>query len=178
MRKLRNQQLPLIQATADHPKAKEYARISEILDSNHSIYELTLQDFDPGDKNVGAHGMTAEQIIRAAIVKQIEGYSYRELAFHLYDSLVFRQFCKIGYKKPFKKSTLQQSIKSISAETWEAVNRVLVCYAGVTGGQHRPQLERIILPPLSAIFTATDHIHPGFTSQQIFHPCLFFCLFL
>jgi IS5 family transposase len=130
MRKLRNQQLPLIQATADHPKAKEYARISEILDSNYSIYELTLQDFDPGDKNVGANGMTAEQVIRAAIVKQIEGYSYRELAFHLYDSLVFRQFCKIGYKKPFKKSTLQQGIKSISAETWEAVNRVLICYAG------------------------------------------------
>ncbi len=37
MRKLHNQQLPVIEATTDHPKAKEFARISEILDSHHSI---------------------------------------------------------------------------------------------------------------------------------------------
>jgi IS5 family transposase len=90
---------------------------------------LALQDFDHGGKNVGANGMTVEQIIRAAIIKQIEGYSYRELAFHLDDSRVYRQFCKTGFMKSFKKSTLQNGIKAISAETWEAINRVLVCFA-------------------------------------------------
>ncbi len=62
--------------------------------------------------------MTVEQIIRADIVKQTEGYSYRELAFHLDDSRVYRQFCKSGFMKSFKKSTLQKVIKVISAETW------------------------------------------------------------
>ncbi len=129
MRKIRNQQLPLIEATADHPKAKEFARISEVLDSHNSICDLALQDFDHGDNNVGANGMTIEQIIRAAVIKQIEGYSYRELAFHLDDSRVYRQFCKAGFMKTFKKSTLQKGIKTISAKTWEAINRVLVCFA-------------------------------------------------
>ncbi len=129
MRKLHNQQLPLVEATTDHPKAKEFARISEVLENHHSICELALQDFDHGGKNVGANGMTVEQIIRAAIIKQIEGYSYRELAFHLDDSRVYRKFCKTGFMKSFKKSTLQNGIKAISAETWEAINRVLVCFA-------------------------------------------------
>jgi len=133
MRKLRNQQLPLVEGTADHPKAKEFARISEVLDSHHSIYELALQDFDRGNNNVGATGMTVEQIIRAAIVKQTEGYSYRALAFHLDDSRVYRQFCKAGFMKSFKKSTLQKGIKTISAKTWEAINRVLVCFAAEQG---------------------------------------------
>lgn len=129
MRKQRNQQLPLIEVTTDHPKAKEFARISEVLDNHHSICEFALQDFDHGNKNVGANGMTVEQIIRAAIVKQTEGYSYRELAFHLDDSRVYRQFCKTGFLKSFKKSTLQKGIKAISAETWEAINRVIVSFA-------------------------------------------------
>jgi IS5 family transposase len=129
MRKVRNQQLPLIEATADHPKAKEFARISEVLESYNSICELARQDFELGGRNIGASGMSIEQIIRAAIVKQIEGFSYRELAFHLDDSRVYRQFCKIGFMKSFKKSTLQKGVKAISAETWEAINRVLVCFA-------------------------------------------------
>lgn len=44
MRKVGNQQLPLAEATPDHPKAKELAKISEILDINNSIYDLALQD--------------------------------------------------------------------------------------------------------------------------------------
>jgi len=85
MRKARIQQLPLAEATPDHPKAKELAKISEILDCNNNIYQLALQDFGQADNNAGANGMTAEQIIRAAIIKQMEGYSYRQLAFHLAD---------------------------------------------------------------------------------------------
>jgi len=97
MRKLRNQQLPLIESTADHPKAKEFEKISEVLDSQHSICELALQDCDHGKISVGANGMTVEQIIRAAIVKQIETFSYRDLGFYLEDSRAYRQFCKTGF---------------------------------------------------------------------------------
>lgn len=130
MRKTRNQQLPLAEATANHPKAKELLKISEILDQNNSIYDMALQDLGISDNGVGANGMTAEQVIRAAIIKQSEGYSYRELAFHLADSRSFRQFCRIGIEgKSFKKSALQQGIKAISDKTWEHINRTLVGYA-------------------------------------------------
>lgn len=45
MGKVCNRQLPWVEATVDQPKAKEYAKISEILASNlNSIDELTLQE--------------------------------------------------------------------------------------------------------------------------------------
>jgi len=119
MQKTRNQQLPLALATADHPRAKELSKINEILECNDSIYNLVLQDLATSANNVGANGMTAEQVIRAAIIKQIEDYSYRELAFHLADSRAYGQFCRIGIGKSFKKSALQRGIKAISEETWK-----------------------------------------------------------
>lgn len=129
MRKIRNQQLPLAEVTTDHPKAKEFAQISAILDSNNSIYLLAQQDLGISNRNIGANGMTVEQVIRAAIIKQIDGYTYRELAFHLADSRVYRLFCKIGIGKGFKKSALQKGIKALSEETWEQINRTVIGYA-------------------------------------------------
>ena len=129
MRKIRNQQLPLAEVTTDHPKTKEFAQISTILDSNNSIYPLARQDLGISKNNVGANGMTAEQVIRAAIVNQIGSYTYRELAFHLSDSRVYSNFCKIGIGKAFKKSALQKGIKALSEETWEQINRTVIDYA-------------------------------------------------
>jgi len=129
MRKARIQQLPLAEATPDHPKAKELAKISEILDRNSNIYDLVLQDLGWAGNETGARGMTGEQVLRAAIIKQMEGFSYRELAFHLMDSRVYSWFCRIGVGRAFKKSALQRGIKSISADTWEQLNRVLLGYA-------------------------------------------------
>lgn len=54
MRRTRNQQLPLAEVTTDHPKAKEFAQISAILDSNNSIYLLARQDLGISSGNVGA----------------------------------------------------------------------------------------------------------------------------
>jgi len=129
MRKTHNQQLPLTEVTSDHPKAKELLEISKILDSKSSIYSMVLQDLATTSQNTGANGMTAEQIVRAAIVQKIETYSYRELAFHLSDSRAYSKFCKIGMKRSFKKSVLQKGIKAISKETWEQMNNVLIGYA-------------------------------------------------
>ncbi len=129
MRKAHIQQLPLAEATPDHPKAKELAKISEILDQNSSIYDLVLQDIGTAGSETGAYGMTAEQVLRAAIIKQIEGFSYRALAFHLMDSRVYSWFCRIGIAgKPFKKSTLQHCINATTDSTWEQINRVLLDY--------------------------------------------------
>jgi IS5 family transposase len=67
--------------------------------------------------------------VRAAILKHTEGYSYDELSFHIVDSVCYRRFCRIGFAhKGFKKSSLCKNIKALSAETWEAINRILVAY--------------------------------------------------
>ena len=131
MRKKNQKQLPLMSKNIEHPHALELQKISMILDENPIINEWVMQDLVGGKEltDTGAEGMTAEQVLRAAIVKQMEEYSYEELAFHLIDSLSYRSFCRIGIAdKGYKKSALCKNIKTISANTWESINRVLVAY--------------------------------------------------
>ena len=131
MRKKNQKQLPLINKNIEHPHAYELQKISEIIDENPSINEWVLQDL-VGDKELtdtGAEGMSADQVFRAAVIKQMEEFSYEELAFHLIDSLSYRSFCRIGIvDKGFKKSALCKNIKAISANTWESINRVFIAY--------------------------------------------------
>jgi transposase, IS5 family len=131
MRKKDKKQLPLMIRGIDHPHAAELDGISKILENNPIINGWVLQDLtrENVSADTGAEGMTAEQVIRAAIIKQMEGYSYEELAFHLLDSVCYRSFCRIGFTdKGFQKSALCNNIKAISAETWEAINQILVAY--------------------------------------------------
>jgi len=88
MQKTRMQQLPLAEATTDQPKTKELAKINEILDDdNIIIYDKVLQDLPSVVPITPAlNGMTAEQVHRAAIIKQMKGYNYRALTFHPADS--------------------------------------------------------------------------------------------
>lgn len=126
MRKTHEKQLPLKETAPVHPKVKELEEIGRILDQNSSIYDLALQDFGVSTHATGATGMSAEQVLKAAIIKQMEGFSYEELAFHLSDSKTYRNFCKFEYGRQYAKSTLNGAIKVISAETWEAVNAILI----------------------------------------------------
>ena len=88
MRKKYQKQMPLMSSNIEHPRAKELDRISETLDSIPTITDMVLKDLTHGvkNRNRGAEGMTAEQVLRAAIIKQAEGFSYDALAFHLIDS--------------------------------------------------------------------------------------------
>jgi len=127
MRKTHKKQLSLVEPAPVHPKAQEWAEISRILDRNTIIYEKALQDLTRGVKHVevGSEGMTAEQVVRVAIIKQLERCSYRDLAFLIVDSRVFGEFCKLGIgDKPFKKSTLQTNITALTANTWEEIHRI------------------------------------------------------
>ena len=132
MRKISEKQMPLMSPKIDHPQAEELSVISCILDANPTIYDLAMQDLSQNRNQTkkGAKGMTAEQVVRAGIVKQIFQFSYKDLAFHLIDSVSLKRFCFIGIAdKGFKKSVLCKNIKKISPETWEAINRCLVHYA-------------------------------------------------
>ena len=136
MRKKVKKQMPLMPPEIDHPQAEELSAISRILDSNPIIYDLVMQDLCPKKikSKAGAKGMSAEQVIRAAVVKQMFEFSYQDLAFHLIDSVSLKRFCHIGIgDKGFKKSVLCKNIKAISPHSWEAVNQCLVRYAKDNG---------------------------------------------
>ncbi len=139
MRQKNTKQLPLTNSAPNHIKAVEYNIMSEILDANPEIYELAHENLTQDIKNSksGAHGMSTEQVVRAAIILRKEQFSYEELTFHLADSATFRNFCHIGIcDMGFKKSALNKNIKALSPEMWEAINDILICQAEEDGHEN------------------------------------------
>ena len=128
----RQDQLSLTRLRIDHPHAAELETISGILSANPRMALLIAQDLVQGvtHAHTGARGMSGEQVLRVLIVKQITGFSYEELAFHLADSVTYRSFCGIGSFEPVPgRSTLAENIKKIRPKTLEKINRRLVRYA-------------------------------------------------
>ena len=96
MRQKREKQRPLSPQWPDHQLAQELKVISRILDDNPQTLERIVQDLsDRVDSGLGAPGLTAEQVLRCAVVKQLHQFSYRKLAFHLVDSQSFQRFCRL-----------------------------------------------------------------------------------
>ena len=96
MRKKREKQRPLSPQWPDHQLAQELKLISRILDDNPQTLELIVQDLsDKVDSSVGALGLTAEQVLRCAVIKQLHQFSYRKLEFHLVDSQSCQRFCRL-----------------------------------------------------------------------------------
>jgi IS5 family transposase len=134
--------------------ARELEAISLVLDQNPGILDLVFRDLVKYQRtDTGRGGMSAEQVLRGAILKQYRELTYEELAFHLEDSTAFRSFARLDLGQYPCGSTLQDNIKAIAAETWEAVNRVLLEYAG------RQKVEKGRTVRLDATVVET-HIHP------------------
>jgi transposase, IS5 family len=108
----------------------ELEAISAILDDNRALLELVYQDLLPCRRSdTGRPGLSAEQVLRCAFLKQYRELTYEELAFHLEDSQSFRTFSRLQEGQYPSESTLQENIKAIGADTWEAINQALIQYA-------------------------------------------------
>jgi IS5 family transposase len=82
----------------------------------------------------GARGMSGDQVLRVLILKQMKGYSYEELHFHLMDSATYRTFCRFGVMEEVPgRSTVAENVKKVRAETLEQVNRQLLGHAKAAG---------------------------------------------
>jgi transposase, IS5 family len=133
MRRLYHDQLPLSPSEAQHPRAAELLEMGRVLDAATLPLASIRHDL-AGRRKVsvkkGREGLSAEQVLRVALVKQMFDVSYDELAFHLEDSLQIRAFCRLSPSTPSpKKSALQANVGAIRPSTWEAVNRALVLEA-------------------------------------------------
>lgn len=135
MRTIMRQQEPLMQGFIEHEHGRELEAMSGILDEVPEVLERIEEDLAAGrDAQNGRPGMSAEQVLRALVVKQMNGYSYEELSFHLADSTCYRRFCRLGaFEKTPSRSTLQENIKRLSAQTLEGIHRGLICYAKEEG---------------------------------------------
>lgn len=113
-----------------HEIGQELAKISELIDANPEIIDIVHNDLvRENDENNGRNGMSADQILRCALLKQYRQLTYDELAFHLQDSRSFQAFARIGVRRPPSASALQANIKRISDYTWKKANDLLVRYA-------------------------------------------------
>jgi transposase, IS5 family len=132
MRRELTAQLGLVTATTDHVRSRELDVMSRILDALPQGVRLVYRDLlgPSGKADTGRDAMTAEQVLRAMVVKQRFGCSYDGLAFRLADSNSIRAFCRVPLSaSPPTKSTLQRNIKRVKDTTWEEINRLVIGYA-------------------------------------------------
>lgn len=126
-------QLPLTAPWIAHPHAAELAAMSALLDEQAALAALVQQDLEAGcpkNPHTGRSGLTGEQTLRLLIVRQLTGWTYEELAFHLADSATYRTFCRVNaLVTPPSKSALAATLRRARPETLASANRQLVLSA-------------------------------------------------
>lgn len=130
MRQERTVQATIFEVFAQHDIGCELKVMSQWLDGQRGLISLVAGDLRrQGVRETGRRGLTAESVLRCALLKQQRQLSYEELAFHLEDSGSFRAFARLPLAWTPKKSVLHQTIAAIRAETWEAINQALLTSA-------------------------------------------------
>ena len=134
MRKKWDEQASLFHILPRNKIARELEAISVVLDTQLQILDKVYKDLVRTHLvDTGRDGMTAEQVLRCAILKQYRNLTYEELAFHLEDSQSFRAFAKMRMGQYPSSSTLQENIKALSVESWESVHQAILGYAESQG---------------------------------------------
>ncbi len=132
MRQKRDPQRNLQDLKPNWSRARQLAEIDRILDAHPELCDLVADDLAPYrapqklPSRAGAKGMTAEQVLRVAILKQLKQWAYRTLWDVIDDSERLRSFCRFGDRKIPMFNTLAENVKRIRVETWKAVNAVLL----------------------------------------------------
>ena len=155
MRQKFTPQMNLFNPVGRNSIVKELEQISQVLDANPRLMELVFQDVvGTSRSDTGRKGMTAEQVLRSAVLKQYRELTYEELAFHLEDSDAFRTFSRLEMGQYPSKSILQENIKAIGEETWEAIHREIIGYA------QREKIETGRTVRIDSTAVETDIHHP------------------
>ena len=128
-----SEQLPLTASWIPHVHATELAAISALLDDEPRIAVLIEQDLVracPKNPRTGRPGLTGDQVLRIALARQMNGWTYAELAFHLADSASYRAFCRLGLHEPApSRSAVAANLRKIRPTTLAAINQLLVTSA-------------------------------------------------
>lgn len=130
MRQERTVQASIFDLFATHEIGHELKAMSQWLDEHGDLLALVGRDLSRhAVKATGRQGLSAEAVLRCALLKQYRQLSYQELAFHLEDSASFRAFARLPWPWSPQKSALQKTISAIRPETWEEINRALLSSA-------------------------------------------------
>ncbi|HJS42966.1 MAG TPA: ISNCY family transposase [Gemmatimonadales bacterium] len=123
-------QLPLTAPWIDHPHAHELAAMSALLDEQPDLARGVQQDLEQRcakNPRTGHPGLTGDQTLRLLLLRQLTGWTYAELAFHVADSASYSAFARLGpLQSPPSKSALADNIRRVRPETLAALNDRLV----------------------------------------------------
>ena len=136
-----------------HPIAAELERASGWLDQHPEVLDMIGAGV-PGSSR-GRHGLTCESILRCAVLMHLMGYSYRGLEFALLDSASVQRFARVDPFRVPKKSALQSAVGAIDADTWQAINGVLLQDAKQRGIESGTQVR------IDSTVTETDILEPS-----------------
>jgi len=112
MRQKLDPQRNLLHLMAKNKVARELEAISLVLDQDPGVLDLVFRDLVKYQRVDTEDGMTAEQALRGAILKQYRELTYEEVAFHLEDSIAFRSFARLGMGQYPRGSALQEKHQS------------------------------------------------------------------
>lgn len=87
--------------------------MSAILNANPAIVKAVQADLTQGSRDCGTHGMSAERVVRCAVLKRYKQYSYRELWERLKDGVSLRWFTRF-YSDPIPHYTTLQRLSNPS----------------------------------------------------------------
>lgn len=103
----------------DWARDPELGLIDTILEQHPHLFALLQEDITNGQKTsiFGRKDTpSVEQIVRAAIYKELKGLEYRELEYHQIDSRICAMFIKIDDLRPFSFQLYQKYISQISPD--------------------------------------------------------------
>ena len=102
---------------------QRYDSISTVLDKNPAMLDAVHEDL----KGWGAPGgrdstYSSEQLLRALLVKWMEGLSFRDTIVRIADSTILRNFTRINSGKVMNFTVLDTAFKHIGVSTWNTIN--------------------------------------------------------
>ncbi len=111
---------------------EDLKKMDRLIDENPEILDCVHAELVAQKYNTGCKGISAERILRTAILKQYKNYSYRELAKRLNDGVILRWFSRFHSAEIPHYTAFQKAIKHISFETWDKINDTLVSFSKKT----------------------------------------------
>jgi len=129
----------------DNPKwalDPEFALIDTILNENPKLYEMVVPDlmeFNKSSPNGRQDSPTVEQVVRAALYKEMKKLDYRELEYAQEDSRMCGVFIKLEQRSPFSFEVFHKYISRIRGETLQGlmieINRIMMGEEGMEDGR-------------------------------------------
>jgi len=108
---------------------QEYKAIDEILNRQPEILRLVHGDLATLSKGSSRRGrkadFTSENLFRAILVMQREGFDYREASIRIAESETLQNFCRLIKKQTIDFTLLNKAFAALQPDTWETINQML-----------------------------------------------------